>query len=116
MKNIPHQRKKGAKTVFSLFFSRNTYEKTIWVSSAISPLTQEVPVRRRDVIVRLSYFVTLLVTSFVALWKGLVLVSTELLGFKQLNLHTLIVKVEIKLVSKRAIKVIKKASLNRYGH
>ena len=54
--------------------------------------------------------------AHVALWKGLVLVSTELLGFKQLNLHTLIVKVEIKLVSKRAFKVIKKASLNRHGH
>ena len=54
--------------------------------------------------------------THVALWKGLVLVSTELLGFKQLNLHTLIVKVEIKLVSKRAFKVIKKASLNRHGY
>ena len=49
-KNIPRQRIQGAKTVFSLFFSRNTYDKTIWVSSAISLLTQEVPVRRRDVI------------------------------------------------------------------
>ena len=52
-KNIPRQRTQGAKTVFSLFFSRNTYDKTIWVSSAISLLTQEVPVRRRDVILRL---------------------------------------------------------------
>ena len=30
-KNIPRQRTQGAKTVFSLFFPRNTYDKTIWV-------------------------------------------------------------------------------------
>ena len=65
----------------SLLFSRNTYDKTIWASSAISLLTQKVPVRRRDVIdikVRLSHFVTWLVASFVALRKGPKLVSTEL--------------------------------------
>ena len=65
----------------SLLFSRNTYDKTIWASSAISLLTQKVPVRRRDVIdikVRLSHFVTWLVASFVVLRKGPKLVSTDL--------------------------------------
>ena len=59
----------------------HTYDKTIWASSAISLLTQKVPVRRRDVIdikVRLSHFVTWLVASFVVLRKGPKLVSTDL--------------------------------------
>lgn len=44
------------------------------------------------------------------------LFQQSFLGFKQLNLHFHFVKVDIKLVSQHAFKVIKKKFLNRNGH